>query len=70
MKKKYLMTSKIPVLRYLQNIKHEARISYFCTQAARKQLTLEVETELMGYVALDQESLRLITIERLLFIMK
>jgi len=47
-------------------MENEARISYLCTQAARKQLSQDEETELLGYIALDPNILQLIAIERFL----
>lgn len=38
-------------------MEHEARIGYLSYQAARNELTLDEVSELMGYIALDPETL-------------
>ena len=48
----------------LIGMEHEARIGYLCYQAARKQLTVDEECELLAYAAIDPEVWFLIEIER------
>lgn len=45
---------------------YESRISYLCAMAARGSLSLDQESELLGYIVLDPELLELIVIELLL----
>lgn len=45
---------------------NDVRLGYLCTQTVRNRLTLDEETELLSYIALQPELLELIMLEVLL----
>ncbi|MEX1011060.1 MAG: hypothetical protein WDZ29_03280 [Balneolaceae bacterium] len=45
---------------------NEARLGYLCTRAARGRLTLDEETELLSYIALEPGLSELVLLEMVL----